>query len=298
MAVRSVLCPTDFSECARRALAQALAVARAHHAELTVLHVHAPPLALVDRAAPPSPHPTLGAPEREALLTQLAEALTPVRATGTTARACLLEGEPSDEILRYARITKADLVVMGTHGRRGLDGCFGSVAERVVQKAPCAVMTVPAGDSDPSLPPSRILCPLELIDSEPTLGVALSMARAFGCELLLLHVLIDASPHSALAEGVDWEVLEARLVAAARHRLARAVGEQEPSAVPYDCVVTSGKPYREILKVVAERPSQLVVMGIHGSNPLQRMFFGSTALQVLRLARCPVVTVRPPEVPS
>jgi nucleotide-binding universal stress UspA family protein len=39
-------------------------------------------------------------------------------------------------------------------------------------------------------------------------------------------------------------------------------------------------------------------MGIHGSNPLQRMFFGSTALQVLRLARCPVVTVRPPEVPS
>ena len=57
----------------------------------------------------------------------------------------------------------------------------------------------------------------------------------------------------------------------------------------------TGKPYQEILKAADARGATLIVMGIHGSNPIERLFVGSTALQVLRGARCPVLTVRSAE---
>jgi nucleotide-binding universal stress UspA family protein len=215
---------------------------------------------------------------------------------------CLLEGDPSEEILRHARIAKTELLVIGTHGRRGLARwILGSVAEGVVQKAPCAVLTVPPAAADPSgapTVPDRIVCPLELVDSEPTLDAALSMAREFHAELLLVHVLTDLPPQAAPAEGFDWAALAARLEKVALQRLSQAVSFQEASGVSHETLVVSGTPYREILKVVDARHARLIVMGIHGSNPIERMFFGSTALQVLRLARCPVLTVRPPEATS
>jgi nucleotide-binding universal stress UspA family protein len=56
-----------------------------------------------------------------------------------------------------------------------------------------------------------------------------------------------------------------------------------------------GKPYREILKLAETTGANLIVMGIHGRNPLDRLSFGSTTLHVLRQAGCPVLTVRGPE---
>jgi nucleotide-binding universal stress UspA family protein len=274
-------------------------MARAYHAELTVLHVY--PMSLVIGGDTPSlpPNLALHPEERQRLLAELEAAAVAARSGGVTAHVCLLEGDPSEEILRYSRITKMDLLVIGTHGRRGFDRwILGSVAERVVQKARCAVLTVPPGDSDLTAAPERIVCPLELVDSEPTLDAAFSMARAFRAELLLVHVLTDLPPLATQAEGVDWPALAARLEEAARHRLSSAVALQEASGVSHQSVVVSGKPYREILKVADARHASLIVMGIHGSSPIERMFFGSTALQVLRLARCPVLTVRPPEVTS
>ena len=62
---------------------------------------------------------------------------------GVTTSVLLRAGEPADQIIRAARSEKADLIVMGTHGRRGLTRLFmGSVAQRVVGLAPCAVVTV------------------------------------------------------------------------------------------------------------------------------------------------------------
>jgi nucleotide-binding universal stress UspA family protein len=73
------------------------------------------------------------------------------------------------------------------------------------------------------------------------------------------------------------------------------VADAEAGPGRADEVVATGKPYREILKLADTSGASLIVMGIHGRNPLERLFFGSTTLHVLRQAGCPVLTVRGPE---
>jgi nucleotide-binding universal stress UspA family protein len=75
-----------------------------------------------------------------------------------------------------------------------------------------------------------------------------------------------------------------------RERLHHAVSDSVQRTV--DEIVGSGKPHHEILRIAAERHSDLIVLGIHGGNPLDRMLFGSTAEPVVRRATCPVLTVR------
>lgn len=144
MNIRSILCPTDFSEFSRRALEHAVTVARWYGAELTVIHVY-PFMAVLGGDAPyiPSGLP-LDATTRARFLSDLEAAAEPARAAGVKSTLLLLEGDPSEEILRRARTAPTDLIVMGTHGRRGFDRwILGSVAGRVVHKARCAVLTVP-----------------------------------------------------------------------------------------------------------------------------------------------------------
>jgi nucleotide-binding universal stress UspA family protein len=76
---------------------------------------------------------------------QLATLVTRARARGAKASGVMVEGDPADGIIRVARSKRADLIVMGTHGRRGISRVLmGSVAARVVAGAPCPVMTVRA----------------------------------------------------------------------------------------------------------------------------------------------------------
>jgi nucleotide-binding universal stress UspA family protein len=82
-------------------------------------------------------------------------------------------------------------------------------------------------------------------------------------------------------------------VRADRHaKLEAAVPEAARQYCEVQTVMTSGKPYREILREAASRDSELLVLGVHGHNPLDLLLFGSTAQQVVRRAGCPVLTVR------
>jgi universal stress protein A len=136
--VRTVLHPTDFSERSDHAFRLACALARDCGARLFVLHVMKSPLVLYGGEAPP---PAAGQAEEEwDRLRQLQ-----ARATGVQVVPCLAEGDPADAILRAARETRSDVVLIGTHGQTGLARLLmGSVAEQVVRKAPCAVLTVKA----------------------------------------------------------------------------------------------------------------------------------------------------------
>lgn len=302
MKIRSILCSTDFSEFSRRALEHAVTLARWYGAELTIVHVY-PFMAVLGGDAPyfPSGLP-LDATTRARFLSDLEAVAEPARAAGVKSNLLLLEGDPSEEILRRARTAPTDLIVMGTHGRRGFDRwILGSVAGRVVHKARCAVLTVP--QPPPGTRPTaaqvyeNILCPVDLGGSEPILATAFSIARASGARLTLLHVLEDLPQHEAAARmaHIDWVDFQERLEQDARHRLRQAVASQGADGGAVDELVVSGKPYREILEVADARGVSLIVMGIHGRNPLERMFFGSTTLHVLRQARCPVLTVRAPD---
>lgn len=141
--IRQVLYATDFSQGSRRAHDTAIALAKLGHARITILFVLAPVLLVPGQYVDAETMVALENRARELSKQQLAVLATRARKAGVRVSVLLREGVPPDQIVRAARSTKADLIVMGTHGRRGLPKLFlGSVAERVVAAAPCPVVTV------------------------------------------------------------------------------------------------------------------------------------------------------------
>jgi len=142
--IHTILHPTDFSEQSRPAFDLACSLARDYGATLVVAHVAPPPLAL------PTEGVVLGPVfEDTAELRARLEQVRPADPR-VAVRHRLTIGPPAEEILAAAEEEKADLIVMGTHGRGGLSRVLmGSVAEAVLRKAPCPVLTVrvplPAG---------------------------------------------------------------------------------------------------------------------------------------------------------
>ncbi len=142
--VRRILAPTDFSSASSRALARAVEVARANGAELIVAYVLVPIVPVVgDGYVPASTYAELEDSARRAGQRRLDVALARVKKAGVKARSVLLDGIAADQIVRAAKKCRADLIVMGTHGRSGFSRfLLGSVAQRVLTLAPCAVLTV------------------------------------------------------------------------------------------------------------------------------------------------------------
>jgi nucleotide-binding universal stress UspA family protein len=141
---RKILCAIDFSPPSRFALLQAAELTGTHGSELVLLHVREIPPVRAQLGLAPSPP---GSYEAEA-----ADAWRQLERAGKTAEEIarahvgvqMVEGSPVDDILRIARESEADLVVLGTHGRTGLRrAMLGSVAESVVRRAPCSVLVVP-----------------------------------------------------------------------------------------------------------------------------------------------------------
>lgn len=145
---KKILVPTDFSDDSNNALSYAEELARKFGAEMTVVHVDQPlaPVMLTPEFGPGIDAGTMSRiAEEQRLLAQreLDKIAARLRDGGIKTKSLLRVGAPFLEIIRTAQSEGADLIVMGTHGRTGLAHVLmGSVAERVVQKAPCAVLTV------------------------------------------------------------------------------------------------------------------------------------------------------------
>jgi len=138
---RTILVPTDFTDCSAKALAEALALAGALDAKVHLLHVYGIDGLPDDATLLTSAHATEEAAQQK--LNELLRTL-PSRSAVVEARARL--GDPARTIVEVASELGVDLVVMGTHGRRGVTRLFlGSVAEAVLRSAPCTVMVVREG---------------------------------------------------------------------------------------------------------------------------------------------------------
>jgi nucleotide-binding universal stress UspA family protein len=147
--IQRILYPTDFSSYSNQAYFHAVALAENHGASLTVLYVYAPGF------TPEAGRST--AADRRYWQEQL-EQIRPVDAR-IRVNHVFLEGDPASEIVRYAVDTGIDLIVMGTHGRTGLERLLmGSVAEKVMREAPCSVLVVklPKGIQVPERKSARL----------------------------------------------------------------------------------------------------------------------------------------------
>ena len=142
--IRRILHPTDFSSASRAALARAVELAKANRAELVLAHVMTPYVPITGEGyMPPRLWAEMEASTRAHARKQIDALAARAKKAGARVKTLLLEGVPHERIARAAKGQRADLIVMGTHGRTGLARFFvGSVAERVVASAPCPVMTV------------------------------------------------------------------------------------------------------------------------------------------------------------
>jgi nucleotide-binding universal stress UspA family protein len=289
--IRRILCPVDFSEFSASVLAYAAAFAKLFESEVTVLHVFA--TALPPASSATYPAWLLQVPEaRKSIADELHLLLAPLSSAGVTVRTQIAEGNTAAEIVRHAAEHDVDLVVMGTHGRSGFDRLtLGSVAEKVLRKTPCPVLTIPPGAPRTATDVSvrRILCPTDFSTcSEHAMDFALSLAARADAAVTALHVVetVDTRPELSGAMGE----LQKRRYDTGRRFLeqinaARAGGKGITNAV------TVGRPYLEILRTVEERAIDLIVMGVRGRGPVDMALFGSTTNHVVRRATCPVVTV-------
>jgi len=299
IAIKQILCPVDFSEFSRHALAVAATLAKAHGASLAAVNVVPVPL-------PIAPVPLEGAvpidfsltpAQREHLSLALAEFVRAPAAGLAVATEVVDAPTVHTEIVAQASRLHADLIVMGTHGRSGFQRLFlGSVTEKVVRTAPQPVLTVGARDvGHAGAAFRRILCGIDFSEySLAALDYALTLAEGSDAELMAVNVIEWMPVGYDPLIGPPTDLVGHRLAAEAssRKRLHEVIAAARPHAAHVEEIVVTGKPHHELLRIAKERGADLVVLGVHGRNPIDRMLFGSTAEPLLRRAGCPVLTVR------
>ena len=299
LTIKNILCPVDLSPTSRRALEYATALSAAYQATLRVVEV-------IDSSMPPIPRGTwlpqpLSADMRQAYLDELRDFIAPAAGRGPGPDAQIVEGVVVTEVLREAERLPANLVVMGTHGRGGFERLvLGSVTEKVLRKAKCPILTVPAG-----LPPlsggltpfPSIICAFDFSRaSTHALMYAWSLARDTTGRLTVLHVVEWPQGDAHVGEApLDVEALPGGLGFDVRRQLHEAMPKGELATGPIEEVVACGKPSLEILRLASEHPTGLIVLGVHGRGVVDLALFGSTTHRVIREARCPVLTVRSPD---
>jgi nucleotide-binding universal stress UspA family protein len=145
--MRRILFASDFSKASGKAFAAAVAMAKANHAALTIVHVVVPFTPIVpEQYILTATWDAIDRQARRLSKTQLGRLIRKAQQAGVRAAGAVLEGDPAQQILKAARSRRADLLVIGTHGRTGLAKFFvGSVAGRLVATASCPVMTVRGG---------------------------------------------------------------------------------------------------------------------------------------------------------
>jgi nucleotide-binding universal stress UspA family protein len=293
--IRRILCPVDCSDFSRHALDHAVALARHHDAALTVLYVVSPLQtnypALGVGAYVPYVYTVEDLKEFQRALERF------VADVGYPVTAVAVEALVVDEILKRASALPADLIVMGTHGRSGFDRLLlGSVAERVLAKAQCPVLTIPphAAETAPSadLQFRNVLC---AIDFSPSSLAALKYAGRFaadGAQLRVLHVaerLPGWQLVPAVATGAPDDPLA--ILQQAHDRIHQTVQSTVAGATNVRELVSEGDAGDEILKAARSDAVDLIVMGAHAGRA-GMLGFGSTSHDVLRGATCPVLTLK------
>jgi nucleotide-binding universal stress UspA family protein len=295
--IKLIVCPIDFSEFSIRAYRYALSVAEHYRARLVALNiVEMSRYPYADYAASAGDYAEFCRTLREGGDEQLREFVKKHTHRGIQRELVVREGAAPDCILTFVQTHKADLIVMGTHGRRGYDRLvLGSVTNRVIRRTPCPVLAVcnpprelAAADTAANQEQehhhhlSRILfCTDFSDDSERALRWAISATDEYNAELTLLHVLEDV-PGAAIVEAAT---------ATATKQLDKLIPQEARETLKIKTAVRVGKPYQQIIQLAVEAQIDMVAMGVRGRGALDLAVFGSTTYRVLQLGPCPVLAV-------
>ncbi|MFB3917762.1 MAG: universal stress protein [Terriglobales bacterium] len=280
---QNILVATDFSAASQAALPYACALAQLYGSTIHALYVAGPE----PRFGPlGSPLPDIESQDR-AGRAKLDRFMRPVAFRAVRYTTILRRGPVEEVISTLASELNAGLIVLGTHGRRGLKHfVLGSVAEAVFRRAKCPVMTVGPAARMGGLAKGKLDTIVYATDfssaSLAALDYALSLARTNFCRLLLYHSI--ASDTEALMDYPEQDI------SGLRQRLADLVGED--SEISHEVIVGCEPPADGILRLARETGADLIVMGAHRGASSSAHAPWAVVHNVVCYATCPVLTVR------
>jgi nucleotide-binding universal stress UspA family protein len=288
--IKNILCPVDFSPPSLSAANYAIALASNYEAKLHFLHVVSPTLYSADQYAF-NVGEIVATLEKEAAR-QMKKLARKAAAAGVTFKQEVRTGDVEYEIRKMMKSAKADFLVMGTHGHRGLEKWFlGSVTERMLRRSVIPLLTI-RGTARIQSPPAlkRILVTTDFSEgTNRALDYAFSIAQECQAKITLMHVIDERAPDTL-------EAGELSLAASARQQLEKLIPEEALDWCDSAVRVEFGNPYQVISNTLASDNIDLLVMNIHGKGMLDRALLGSTAERLVRAARCPIMLVPPAKV--
>jgi len=295
--IKLILCPIDFSEFSISAYRHALSLAGHYRARLVAQHiVELSRYPYAEYGASGGDYAQFSRALREGGKEQLEEFVKNHTLDNIQPELVVHQGVAPDCILSFAQARNADVIVMGTHGRRGYDRLvLGSVTNRVMRRATCPVLAIcrpphESGAADVAADKgwghvhhlTRILfCTDFSKNSERALTYAISATEEYDAELTLLHVLEDVPSPAKTEEAI----------ATATEQLDKLIPPGARKTLKIKTAVRIGKPYQQIVQLALEAHIDLVAMGVRGRGALDLAVFGSTTYRVLQLGSCPVLAV-------
>ncbi len=286
LALKSLLFATDFSPASQAALPYAAAIARRYGARLSLVHVLRPQ---VWAPAPPEWVPMESDLPRQAAVAEMGRMEQSPLLAGLPHQVCVEEGAVWERLALLLKQQETDLLIMGTHGRRGLQKLLmGSVAEELFRLAACPVLTVGPGvapKAEGAAEFHHILYATDFsTESQAALPYAVSLAQENQAQLTLLHV-VETTSSGYLADPQ-------RTLDLLKQRLQQLLPKEASLWCEPQFALESGSPGEGILKVAAEQQADLIVLGVRPIRRLATHLPIATAHEVVCHAPCPVLTVR------
>lgn len=291
--IRNIVVATDFSALSEAAIARALTLARLDGAAIHLVHALSFPLLVspYDVAIPPNVWEDL----RSAARRQIEEQRRQIEAQGVQgATAEIAESADATRAIAAAvEAHRADLVVMGTHGHRGVEhAILGSVAERTLRSITRPILAVKEDAARAAEPIRRILLAVDFSpDSDRAVELTAGLAGRLGAQVDVVHAL--DLPHDHFASLASFGIeLEQKIRTHVAEALDAVGVELEKHGIPVTLLTQPGRPSAVIAEVAKESGCQLIVMGSRGRSGLSHVLLGSVAERTLRTAPCPVLTVK------
>jgi nucleotide-binding universal stress UspA family protein len=281
-----VVCPVDFFPASEAALSYAISLARNYDAGLHILHV-IPPVSSVFGSEKHTAE--LVKKTHEDSQIRLAAMAQSVKGSGVEASFEVRFGEIDQEIVNGIDEQGADLIVAGTHGRRGVQHwLMGSVCERLLRRVSVPILTVANAKKTDVGKIKRILVATDLSDTSSEVAAwASSIAEKYGSNITVLHVtdfVMGGVPHlyrDAVLQGINAEMKQLLPV------------PTQNLNIDIETRVEFGIPFRVVLAVAEQEKIDLIVLGTHGKSALERTLLGSTAERIVRGASCPILAIPP-----
>jgi len=287
VALKRILLATDFSPASEAVLPYALTIARHYGSELCLAHVIPPEIA--DLIAPERA-PAVHQQAQRFVQQNMERLLSAGRQRGVSCHALIGEGAIWDVLQDMIQQNGLDLIVLGTHGRRGLRKLLlGSVAEEVFRMAPCPVLTVGPKTSEiqsMDVHLDHILYPLEFVpDASEAAAYAVSLAEEYHAKLTFMKVFAEIVPPEEVKAAVEEPV---------RHWMDDHIPMESGLHQRTSFASGFGPTAEAILKFAGDRAVDLIVMGVRRLDPVMAAHLPKldTAYEVVRTAPCPVLTVR------